>query len=385
MHLHTVPADMAVLRNDLYNFCVSAGFTGVAMDTVTLTCGVLTGGDIRSLWPAGSGFFLMPFDVDASGYYANSGKAFTAWRAVVKDPAGSCYIHLLFYSHGTSVPRRGVSGIPVFYVDCYISTGWDGSADASPGICKACTWRNVPESFYGVDFYAGQTSEGRRWVHVALEESPLVYNHMGFGSIEKTVDFTGGDFISPNGHMFIMQRHIQHGAYASFTTGPYNSGTVGYLQPVMYAPDLDAPGKLRPGNLYRTIAGYFYDQQLERPELDIGSTSMRCTYSSATPDAYDGGGGDLSVQTFPLPNPWSGTAPFLPIFVYASNALDMKCKGAAGYFSGVRSVNVKNFNPGDEITLGPDVWATYPVCAKPGVVPSGHDSGYQGYAVLKNG
>jgi hypothetical protein len=119
--------------------------------------------------------------------------------------------------------------------------------------------------------------------------------------------------------------------------------------------------------------------------MERGCTSLRLQFWVALQGAADGAGGDLSLSGMPLPNPWSGTSPLLPIFVYASSGQDIKYKGQAGYFAGVRAVNVANYNPKDEIVLGPDIWVTYPASAKAGVLPTNYDSGAQGYAVLKNG
>ncbi|MDR3154304.1 MAG: hypothetical protein LBW85_08565, partial [Deltaproteobacteria bacterium] len=308
-------------------------------------------------------------------------------RAVLKDPAGSCYIHLIFYSYGQNGERYGVSE-PVAYMDGYLSTGWDSSADGSPGTCKLMTWRNLPAgALTGVDFYSGTTSQGRLWVHVAVEEKPLVFTHMGFGSLEKTLSFTGGDFIFANGGSGVNtgsnNSATVHATYCSRQYVYVYNEAGRRLVPGFYAPDLDYEGKSDQANLYRTMAG---TDPAVRPDMDLGCTSLRYTeYLSDGVTASAGGGGDMTPATFPLPNPWSGTSPLFPISVYVTDARDRNYKGQVAYFKGVRALNVMNFNPKDDITLGSDVWTVFPICCKTGVLADRWNSKYQGFAVLKNG
>jgi hypothetical protein len=380
MYSRTVPADISIVRTDIGNFCAASGFAKVAEDTVALK--KAQWGQTDYFLP-GSGRYLVltaedgdpvSLDADVAGH-----------RLVLKDPAGNCYVHLIFYTTG-HVWYRQDRIEQVAYMDGYLSTGYTpGAVDSHPGICKMTAWRSLPPSFTGMDMYSGTNSDGSLWVHVALEERPLVFNHMGFGSIEKSLDFTGGDFISPNSACFIKDDSSRHAAYCGYCDGGANLG-VGmglYLAAGFYCPDLDSDGKSDAGNGYRSLVG---DSSLTRPDMERGCTSWRC--ASGLSDgtyAMDGSGGDVPLYRLPLPNPWSGTSPLFPIYVYASNGLDVKYKGQAGYFKGVRAVNVKNYNPKDEITLGGDVWVTYPLCAKEGVLAYPWHSFDQGYAVLKNG
>jgi hypothetical protein len=115
--------------------------------------------------------------------------------------------------------------------------------------------------------------------------------------------------------------------------------------------------------------------------IERGSTS----YQVATTPAASYGGGELSINLFPLPNPWSGTAPLLPIYVSAIDGNDANYSGPIGHFTGVRAINVRNFDPGDEIVLGPDVWKVYPARSKSSVVVPYWYTLDQGFAVLKSG
>jgi hypothetical protein len=119
--------------------------------------------------------------------------------------------------------------------------------------------------------------------------------------------------------------------------------------------------------------------------MNYGNTSLRYTTGvNELPSVTINLGGGLTPTLFPLPNPWSGTSPLFPILVYALDGTNINYAGEAGYFKGVRALNVKNFNPKDEITLGPDTWVVYPARGKEGVIPAAYSCTYnRGYAILK--
>ncbi|MDR1037356.1 MAG: hypothetical protein LBT40_12555 [Deltaproteobacteria bacterium] len=382
MFKRTVPADLSIFRSDLADFCEESGFEKVLVDTVTMK---QPRNNNTAIYTPGSGYFM--FSAMDDNVSIADGTQYEGHRMVVKDPAGDCYIHLIFYSYNYSVSRYG-NGELHGYMDGYLSTGWTvGAVDSHPGICKMTVWRSLPLTFNGLDMYSGTTSEGRLWVHVAVEERPLLFNHMGFGSMEKSLDFTGGDFIAPNSKCFIppagaAQTSVNiFGAYAGYSHNSGSTSLASFWPSGFYCPDLDMDGKVSPDNLYRMMCG----NNVTRPGMERGCTSLRLTFNSSTVTPANGQGGELSSMNMPMPNPWSGTAPLLPIYVYASDGTDIRYKGQAGYFAGVRATKVDSYYPKDEIVLGPDTWVTYPASAKVGIVPDIYQCYNQGYAVLKNG
>jgi hypothetical protein len=379
MFAHTVPADISILRTDLLNFCVDAGFTKVGEDIVRLRAYQFNTVSASFFLPESGYYLVSQSDVNASIH----NQEFDGHRMVIKDPAGSCYIHLIFYTYGRNATRYGQSE-PVAYMDGYLSTGMGGTPDSGAGMCKLASWRSLPISFTGIDMYAGTTSEGRIWVHLAVEEKPLIFSHLGFGSIEKSLDFTGGDFISANSWGFLKGTGSDAApTYCSFCQSGITQESATIVPNGFYCPDLDEDGKGNPDNVYRALNGVKHSV---RSDMELGSTSLRArifTMSNVPGDAVNAG--DLSIANLPLPNPWSGTSPLFPIYVYANNSLNSQYRGQAGYFSGVRAANVQNYNPRDEIILGSDIWAAYPLSAKEGVLPYPYHCYNQGLAVLKNG
>jgi hypothetical protein len=54
-----------------------------------------------------------------------------------------------------------------------------------------------------------------------------------------------------------------------------------------------------------------------------------------------------------------------------------------GTFGIVRGMNIKNYDPRDEIALGPDTWMVFPARAKAGLMRDDYTTGNQGFAIRK--
>jgi hypothetical protein len=318
------------------------------------------------------------------GYAGPANNAQTiGYRVVLRDPAGECYIHLIFYTFNTS-QLRDVLVEPVAFMDYYMSTGFSPGItqpDGQENNIKLGCWVNLPTAFAGLDMFAGTNPDGTLWAHFAVEEKPLVYGHLGIGTIEKYLDFTGGDYLQGQSMSAILASNSNVAGFFPYGVCQFCGGAFAGYHNGFYAPDLDVPNKRDPARLYRSTTDGWDVQYDNRTNFDIerGRTSSTVsTYSAST-------SGELSINLLPLPNPWTGTSPLFPIFVLAVDGNNRNYSGPVGYFRGIRSVNLANFNPKDEITLGNDVWKVYPVRTKDAALSPRARTVNNGYAVLKNG
>jgi hypothetical protein len=380
MFLHTAPTDISMLISDLAQFLVNAGYSKVAEDQVQMSFHNTT--NVSGTMP-GTGQVLLPVGHLGGNAYMN----FQVSRLVVKDPAASCHVHMLFFTHGVANTLDGVANVVPWFCDMYMSTGWSGAdhIDDHPGLCKLTTVVYLLDEAMGLDLFSTTGSEGKLCVHAAVEQKPQVYVHFGFGCLEKLLDFTGGDYVTAPTNFTAYDSYYKRftGAYASRG----NDGGSNLITPQsgFYCPDLDAPNKRDQNNLYRFFSGDNGGTPPTRTNMEGGRSSMSIAMGNTgiyAPAPMMGG--DLSPALLPLPNPWSGGSPLLPITIFSQDGNNRNYSSPVGYFGNVRGVNIKNFNPRDEIELGPDTWAVYPVRAKDGLMSStNYSTGDQGYAVRK--
>ena len=77
-----------------------------------------------------------------------------------------------------------------------------------------------------------------------------------------------------------------------------------------------------------------------------------------------------------------GLLPMYPIPVTYWNLTDGTTMYLLGFMKDVRGINIKNYEAGDEVTVGSDTWMVFP-SVKKGATPSSSCSGYQGIAYKK--
>jgi hypothetical protein len=366
MYQHTTPGTMIGAISDIEDFALSAGFNVTKSAGTKLYVQTYT-------YPKPDNYFACHYNWSQATSGLGPSIAFNTefgyTELAIKDPLSTQTYRLLFYTYGGDRYRRGILE-ETWYIDTCIND-------------IPCAWLNsLPGVLHGLDMFAGTNSEGKLWLHIGFEDKPMVYVHMGLGSMEKLLNFTGGDYISAHFCNF------EYAANMNYTFGytlAYQCASVAaaanlhYGAGVYYAPDLDAENKAAGGD-YRTwvsgVAGTI---------LEPGHTSFSGFLAQGGVGYNSVGGGEISISNMPLPNPFSGTSPLFPIIVYANNAKDRLYSGACGYIPGVRLLNMKDFMPRDEISLGSETWMIFPQVAKLGIVADVWSSANNGYAVLKNG
>jgi hypothetical protein len=365
MYQHVNVATVPGLVTAIENFCVSAGFEVSYVAETKLAPGNLNGvyQDIINSTD------YLQVTSSTLGNNVNKDTPVNANILTIKDPNSSQTHTLTFYTYGGSMTIHGV-GQKGWYMDYRMNQK------------NLSSLHIIPENLSGADMFWGTTSDGKLWAHFAIEGQAMIYTHFGLGVMEKLLDFTGGDYITA--HFFI---RITGGSGAGTNTsflayGCRSTGGTFWRPPAFYCPDLDEDNKSDPANDYRSMYG---TNIFSRTDFELGHTSLY--YDSAnTGVAYSNAiGGEISINNFPLPNVWSGNSPLFPIIVYARNGKNTTYAGACGYFKGVRAINVANYLPRDEVTLGSDTWMIFPAVAKQGIVADSFSTFNQGYAVLKNG
>ena len=366
-----------MLVADLASFCVSAGYSKLAEDTVSLLFHRSTPNSVA----IGNGMSII------SSYYEKGSNSVdhqvSANRLVVKDPGADCYVHMIFYTSGDLLSYEGANSVR-HHVDFYLSTGWDPGAafDNHPGLVKATTLISLSPAPISLEMFSCVTSEGKLCVHAAVEDRPMAYAHFGFGCLEKLLDFTGGDYVTADCSLYSLYNYFGWCSAYSSWGWVQNESQSSMLQSAFYCPDLDGPNKYDAANLYRYFSSYS-GNALARYDMEAGSSSSRITYDNYAMVNNVYMGGDLSIANLPLPNPWSGGTPLIPIIIFARDGADRAYSGPAGYFGGVRAINVKNLNPRDEIVLGADVWKAYPCKYKDGVLGATWCTNNQGFAIKR--
>ncbi len=318
---------------------VAAGGTGYTVgDTLTLVGGTFT--------------TAATFNVDAE-----SGGVVTAVSVVV----GGDYT--LF--PGDPVSTSGGTGtgatLNVEFRAVFVSVDWGSTPGRfkfhqALGFSGGAPGTHFADSGSGATRFVGQISTGPyighsfftdasgSYIHVALEHATGNYRHFGFGTINKTGTWTGGEYLVAhqlgldggvtsdpfdNRHNFLFDaRHVTNGDKANTM----------HLEGL---PDQDASSKW----------GVFY----------VGSPTFRGndTVGNARVDLLGGHRDGFLHNAFVRfsANPNSGFVPFFRIHVYIFIGVEFRFLGDVLDIAGV---NMQFINVEEEFTIGADTWRVYP-------------------------
>ena len=365
MYQHTTPGSIGNMITDIESFLNSAGFAA------SISTGTKNYNGDYSLAAVGNSA-LVHMNNPLANTPAPAAQAYPVTTINVQEPNSTQTISLLFYTLGGMRNRRSTNE-ETYYMDYRMN-------DKKIGLLY-----NLPASIESLDLLAGTNPDGTIWAHAAIEEKPYVYMHFGLGTIQKFLPFTGGEYVTAHFIPSITVNNIGNICAYGANNGNINAY---FICTAYYAPDLDAANKSSGNYDYRTLSGN--TGTILTAGYEPGRSSLRFSYGISANIApliafHTQQGGELCSHNFPLPNSWSGNSPLLPIMVYASNYNDLNMSGACGFFKGVRTLDIANYQPRDEIVLGSDIWVVYPIIAKRGVVADSHFTHNQGYAVLKNG
>lgn len=221
------------------------------------------------------------------------------------------------------------------------------------------------------------------FVHVVIEEMPGRFRHLSFGFINKYGAFAGGQYLTAGCPI------------ESFTTTPNAFNTSNHMIPF---------GANGLGPSRASLASNGYPGSYVRADIDGWSVGWRllttgywdtanldvcgcATYANATNNraGYIGSGTQNSLNTLAhdlayhcSPQSYNGLAPMLPCYVGVNRTPYVGTWTLLGEFPDVRFLNISNFNPGDELILGTNVWKIFPLWNKAytlGAEPISYDYG----------
>lgn len=181
-------------------------------------------------------------------------------------------------------------------------------------------------------------------IFVAFEISSGIFRHVSFGAIQKFGTFTGGTFFEASYHNTV-QPHAVMGSYhhRMFDTDSGNNGFRGGVR-------CDVDGN---ANYFAPFCG--------RAAYGTPVANGGIGPNDASNDSNDGYRTNEAFYQRSI-NSWSGITPIQPIKI--------RVERASGYWSeigevpGIRFLNMSRFQPGDEFTIGSDVWKVFPFTRK---------------------
>jgi len=365
-------ADINTLLTAIKNFAVANGWTANATDTFTLTFPSYgsNGGATHA------GTTSMISSVSSSDAYRNQSETSLVANRVVLTKNGVSY---QLFAVNKKLVKNGVSGTYA----CLEAWACDGFAAGTAANLQTNNRKFVMVGPLATSLYAYHLFANGDFVHVVIEETPGRFRHLSFGFINKYGAYSGGQYLSAGCPV------------ESSTTTPYAFNTGNHMVPF----GSNAQGTSRsalasngyPGTYVRAdIDGWTVGWRLlsigywDTANLDV----MGCgTYGNTVNGraGYVSYSTQVSMHTLAhdlayhcSPQSYNGLAPMLPCYVGVNRTPYVGTWTLLGEFPDVRFLNIANFNPGDELTLGTDVWKIFPLWNKAytlGAEPISYDYG----------
>lgn len=221
----------------------------------------------------------------------------------------------------------------------------DGNLNANPG----------PYTAY--HFFAGEGDEP--YVYVVVESASGVFRHFGFGNLVKSNDFTGGEFAY--GHLWSQN--------TSYVDSPSNTFS-DFLLDMMHVSSSEDAATMHleglPGQGASDKWGVFSGDGAPGNDGD-GNPRVPLSGSSRS-GLY---GYHLSWMQMSQMSAYKLLVPIVALYRDTTTSPDTWYW--LGEMPGVAIVNMANFSPGDEITVGSDTYVVFPWVRKQFTPPSGGD------------
>ena len=182
------------------------------------------------------------------------------------------------------------------------------------------------------------------YIHVALEFAPFTYRHLGFGNLEKAWNWTGGEYAY--GHT---QALSDPNTQPSLLTSNGHPTSFAKRHPTMHVEGL-------PGQPANSKWGTFAAHSSLGSGWSDSNNNVQVRLVGSAPGSTIG-----SVFNNLPSNAGDGFLPLVPVAVFY---IDVTPAPDLAYFLGwqpdVRTLNGRNFNPKDEITVAGDTWQVFP-------------------------
>ena len=202
-----------------------------------------------------------------------------------------------------------------------------------------------------VSYHFFEQDSGPAYVHVVVEIESEVFRHFGWGEMEKFNDWTGGEYCfghfqdeATNGSGVDTQTWVgMDGLQASVGTTSRRSATI-------HAEGLPHQGA---SEKWLQHSGGVTSFASQANWTDSAGESKRISFGGfrAGPVAFPLGDFQSDVATGHIPMyPWAiFTRDFTSSFAYF-----------LGNIPDIRGIDMTNFAPGQEVTVGSDVWVVFP-------------------------
>lgn len=239
-----------------------------------------------------------------------------------------------------------VNNLQLAWATSYASGSDFGSQPGSEAINYAPTLTPPYTSYH---FFDGVGASGP-YCHVAVELGAGEFRHFGFGVLDKVGTYTGGQFLyTTTWDMQVGRVNNPNGGYHGMPFDSTSTTTVGLQQNATSVRCVESPGG---GALLGYYGGVPAGQQL-RCGGYFGHSGIGGTNLSGTPSwAFWIAGPITSIGVAPLQR--------VPCFGDRGSSQF----ALIGEPPGFRHIDVTFLNPGDEITLGSEVWKTFPLVRK---------------------
>lgn len=270
----------------------------------------------------------------------------------------------------------GPSGLAIYQYDHASGAGnyntgragpWDqdrdsGSGAASTSNASIINDRHVLIGNTPLRYWAFASESDVKYLYVVVESSSGEFRHFGFGELKKFNDWNGGAFAYGWRHAVSSGSSMATQLTNSYLLdGYFSSNSNERFLPTIRADGL--PGQVA-GGLYCVVAGSQNTTGTDRQSNGGGSDTARGLMQGglrASPIAQQVG--DLKIT------PATGFAPGypIPLFYVASS----EWYGPMGVMEGVRGINIDQFVPGEQVTIGGSTWVVFPIKRKTGDNTSG--------------
>lgn len=348
-------ADIGTLLSAIKTFAVANGFTERANDSYTMAFLSINGsGQSRH-----DNNYSMVSSLSTSNAYDLQGETSLSTTRVALSKNGVTW---QLFAFPKKLFKNGVTGTYAC-LEAWVCDGWNS------GVAAHLQTNNRKCSLVGplaTSLYAYHLFSTGDHIHLVIEETPGRFRHLSFGFVTQYGTFTGGQYLTAGCPI------------ENATTTPYDFTVTNAMMPF---------GMNGLGPSKSSLTTYGYPGTIVRADIDGLTVGWRYIttgfYDTASGDAYGCGsyvnatksrggpsgtqsqnslGHDLAYNC--APQSWNGLAPMLPCYVGAMRSPYNGNWTLLGEFTGVRFLNISNFNPGDELTLGTDVWKIFPLFNK---------------------
>ena len=228
------------------------------------------------------------------------------------------------------------------------ATGYDSglAAENQPGSRTDAYWAQANDlragAYVAYHFFAGD-----QFIHCVVEVSSGRYVHFGFGVLDKSGTYDGGEYVYANCHYLNNTTRSGDGTYTGHTY-PFSTGNKG-TQVRFTENDLDITSSIKDWATF-SVAPASY-----------ATTLYAACWLPATADSsFVGNPQGLNISR--QPNYFNGVSMLIPYTVACGRRDNLV--SILGEPKEMRAVNIKTLAPGQEMVLGADIWMLFPIKQK---------------------